>query len=159
LASLDYNLGWTTRGGEKNEAMRAAIKAGDMGAARELFGTYTHVGGPHGRVLKGLVTRRQEELSIFDRPDQPRPGGASSIDLAAAKRRAGIMDGEGRKLDGDSQSVTVNGKGQLDVKVSAPAGTRVKANGDGLLKDTRVQQETQMTPASKQGKLTEIEAD
>lgn len=137
LASLDFNTGWTQKGGEKNEALRAALKRGDVDAARKLFGTYTHVGGPQGRELPGLVSRRKEELSIWDRPDKP----------AAAK-----MDADGRKLDGDSQ-VTVNGKGQLDVNVKAPPGTKVAAKGDGLLKDTRVEQQTQMTPASNSKEL------
>jgi hypothetical protein len=74
-------------------------------------------------------------------PKLPPPGGAL----------------DGHKLDSETQNFTVTGKGQLNVNVSGPAGTRASASGEGLLKDTRVQQETQMTPASKQGKILETE--
>ena len=57
------------------------------------------------------------------------------------------------KMDA-ARDVTVTGKGTLDVSVSGPAGTRASASGEGLLKDTRVQQETQMTPASKGADLS-----
>ena len=70
--------------------------------------------------------------------------------MAGARRRAGLaaLDTDGKKLD-TGKDMTVTGKGQLDVKVSAPPGTKVSASGDGLLKDTRVQQEVQMSHASK----------
>jgi hypothetical protein len=51
-------------------------------------------------------------------------------------------------LDSDS-NVTVTGKGRLDVNVNAPPGTRVSGGGDGLLKDTKIQHQVQMTPAEK----------
>jgi GH24 family phage-related lysozyme (muramidase) len=271
LASLDFNTGWTTRSGEKNEALRAALKGGDTAKARELFGTYVHVGGPHGKVLPGLASRRAEELKMWDDPNffgkrppaaaaaaAARSGGSSMVDFAAARKRAGIMqdtkppvmsqdtkppvmsdaewetrkakalaltaqhmditettgaqdqrtreawrqyhekqlsDGktdeeiiaglragrrateeelspksgqkfntvtgepvgrpisyralDGKPLDRDSREVTVTGKGQLNVNVNGPPGTRASASGEGLLKNTKVQQETQMTPASK----------
>jgi len=71
LASLDYNTGWTGRDSKKNQALKEAIQSGDMTRARELFGSYTHAGG---KELKGLVTRRQQELHIRDDPNYARSG-------------------------------------------------------------------------------------
>jgi hypothetical protein len=60
-----------------------------------------------------------------------------------------VLDASGSKLDSSESNVKVTGSGKLDVNVNAPPGTSVRASGDGLLKDTKVQQETQMAPASK----------
>jgi GH24 family phage-related lysozyme (muramidase) len=59
LTSLTYNAGarWTRDG------LGQAIRAGDMGRARQLFLAYTKAGGA---VRRGLVTRRQSEAAWFD---------------------------------------------------------------------------------------------
>jgi GH24 family phage-related lysozyme (muramidase) len=128
LASLDFNTGWTQRPGEKNEALRAAVSGGHLGEARELFGTYTHVGGPHGRVLPGLASRRREELSIWDKADDAR----SAIDGA------------------NGTTHTVKGGADLNVNVKAPAGTDVSTNRRGdLFKKVETRRQTQMAPAAR----------
>jgi len=119
LASLDFNTGWTQRGGEKNEALRAAVKAGHMDEARSLFGTYTHVGGPHGRVLPGLASRRAEELSIWDTQHD-------------------------RLADAVNKEHKVTGKASIDVNVKAPKGTTVNAKGDGMFKEVTTRKSNQM---------------
>lgn len=54
----------------------------------------------------------------------------------------------GRQLD-KRQAVDVNGTGKIDVSVSAPNGTSVKAEGGGLFKKTEITRSTQMAPAEK----------
>lgn len=130
LASLDYNTGWIQKGGEKNDAMRAALKSGDLAGARRLFGTYTHVGGPQGRVLPGLASRRAEELGGFwDRPDPDRTALSKPLDRSAL-----------------NDNNRIHSTGQLDVSVNAPPGTKVNYHGQNLLKNTSMQRQTQMMP-------------
>jgi GH24 family phage-related lysozyme (muramidase) len=136
LASLDFNTGWTQRGGEKNEALRAAIKAGDVGAARKLFGTYTHVGGPKGRELPGLVTRRQEELSIFDTPDKK------------SESEKGSIAGDRATVDKKSiKVVKVDATGKVAVNIGADKGDDVTLGSKRLFKPTAPERSTQMVPA------------
>jgi len=60
--------------------------------------------------------------------------------------RASPLDGT--RLDGN-RDMTVTGKGQLEVTVNGPPGTRASGSGEGLLKDTTITRETQMVPANK----------
>jgi hypothetical protein len=50
--------------------------------------------------------------------------------------------------DKAAQGVNVNATGKLAVDVNAPAGTKVRAEGDGLFKKTEVNRQTQMQPAA-----------
>jgi hypothetical protein len=52
-----------------------------------------------------------------------------------------------RALADANHNQALTATGQLDVKVSAPAGTEVKASGGGLFKDTRVSRQVQMPQA------------
>jgi hypothetical protein len=62
--------------------------------------------------------------------------GAATIDRAAqALDRAAV------------QNINVNGTGKLSVDVTAPPGTRVAADGEGLFKTTEISRQTQMMPA------------
>jgi uncharacterized protein (TIGR02594 family) len=46
-----------------------------------------------------------------------------------------------------TQKVEVNGSAKVNIDVKAPAGTKAKANGSGLLKDINLKRTTQMNPA------------
>lgn len=66
LTSLTYNAGpgWAQSG------LGAAIKAGNLEAARGIFPQYNKAGG---EVNKGLVARRGKELAWWGGPPQPAP--------------------------------------------------------------------------------------
>jgi hypothetical protein len=53
-----------------------------------------------------------------------------------------------RRAMDESNKQTVEGTGRLDVKVSAPPGTEVKAQGGGLFKDTVLERNVQMPSAA-----------
>ena len=67
LASLDNNAGWTRGERPKDQAMIAAVKAGDWNAAKQLFTQFAI--GRNGVRYNGLMTRRQEEMAAFDNPN------------------------------------------------------------------------------------------
>jgi GH24 family phage-related lysozyme (muramidase) len=66
LTSLAYNVGET---GLKKSDVAKHLNAGNYQAAADSFEKIVHVGGPNGRVLPGLVTRRANERSLFLKPD------------------------------------------------------------------------------------------
>jgi hypothetical protein len=53
----------------------------------------------------------------------------------------------GQELD-KKRDVTVTGQGKLKVEINGPPGVRATASGEGLLKDTQIEQRVQMAPAS-----------
>jgi hypothetical protein len=117
----------------------------------------------HGRLGTGRTGDTGSHVTIYQGPGEGKgtftgEGGnqGAMINPRMSLRQYDFFRGDA--LD-KSSDVTVTGKGELNVNVNAPPGTRTSASGEGLLKDTRVQQETQMTPASKQGATSAIEAD
>jgi GH24 family phage-related lysozyme (muramidase) len=150
LASLDFNTGWTTRGGEKNDAMRKAIREGDVAGARQLFLTYSHVGGPHGQVLPGLLKRREQEVPGFDDPNYF--GGKRGT--SAAEDFGGKMDPAAARRMQDRQivdrrsikTVKVDATGKVAVKIGG--GSDATLDSQGLFKPTTLERRTQMTPAT-----------
>jgi GH24 family phage-related lysozyme (muramidase) len=66
LTSLAYNIG---EGGLKKSDVAKHLNAGNHQAAADGFNKIVHVGGPNGRVLPGLVTRRANERALFLKPD------------------------------------------------------------------------------------------
>lgn len=66
LTSLAYNIG---EGGLKKSDVAKHLNAGNYQAAADSFNKIVHVGGPNGRVLPGLVTRRANERALFLKPD------------------------------------------------------------------------------------------
>jgi hypothetical protein len=95
--------------------------------------------------LSRLVGRPNETPAEAEERRQKRQ---EQLEENRKQREAGKRIGRGRDLDNDN-NVTVVGKGRLDVNVNAPPGTRVSGGGDGLLKDTKISHQTQMTPAEK----------
>ena len=67
VASLTYNVGegWMS---EKGNTLAAALKAGNMPAAKQAFMQYVHVTDANGNksTIQGLVNRRTDEARAFD---------------------------------------------------------------------------------------------
>ncbi|MDX2232255.1 MAG: glycoside hydrolase family protein [Leptolyngbyaceae cyanobacterium bins.349] len=75
LTSLAYNIG---EGGLKKSEVAKHLNAGNYQAAADSFGKIVHVGGPNGKVLPGLVTRRANERALFLKPDTPADSGKNT---------------------------------------------------------------------------------
>lgn len=128
LTSLTFNAGsaWMTSGlGER-------VKAGDWGGAKDRFLQYNKAGG---KVLPGLVKRRQAEAAWFDGAGSndavnaavdtmspSRPQSASALDQAARIPGAASADAPGEV------GSTSKGKGILDGLAGALSGL---GGGDG----------------------------
>jgi GH24 family phage-related lysozyme (muramidase) len=65
LTSLLFNLG-SDVSKLKNHGMAQAIMANDTEAMKSAHLHFSHVGGPDGKVLPGLLQRRKEELKFYE---------------------------------------------------------------------------------------------
>jgi GH24 family phage-related lysozyme (muramidase) len=65
LTSLLFNLGGDVSK-LRNHGMAQAIMANDTEAMKSAHLQFSHVGGPEGKVLPGLLQRRQEELKFYE---------------------------------------------------------------------------------------------
>jgi GH24 family phage-related lysozyme (muramidase) len=130
LSSLLFNLGGDTKKLQAH-GMYKAILANDPEAMKKAHVEFSHIHGPEGPVLSGLLKRRQEELKYYDQTDR-----------AAMDR---------------SMSHKVEGTGKIDVNVNAPKGTSVNAEGKGLFKEVNVSRQTQMDKSSSKGESATME--
>jgi GH24 family phage-related lysozyme (muramidase) len=120
LTSLLYNLGGDT-GRLKEHGMAAAILANDPETMKRAHLEFSHVHGPTGPVLPGLLRRRQDEIRFYDE-------GKSAIDRH--------ING-GQKVEG-SVNIQVHSDGTA-------ARTKASANGS-LFQQTTIRQHKQMAP-------------
>jgi lysozyme len=110
LSSLLFNLGGDVKKLHAH-GMYKAIVAGDVEAMKRVHTEFSHIHGPQGSVLPGLLRRRQEEVKYYDQAqttvqtatptaaEQPAQTAApppsirmsSMIDLGAARRRLAAL--------------------------------------------------------------------
>jgi GH24 family phage-related lysozyme (muramidase) len=119
LSSLLFNLGGDVSKLHQH-GMYQAIVANDPEAMKKAHLEFSHIHGPAGPVLPGLLKRRQDELQYYDQ--------RANIDREMTHR--------------------VEGNASLDINVNAPKGTRVGSRLHGLFKKQTINRQTQMEPAA-----------
>jgi GH24 family phage-related lysozyme (muramidase) len=159
LSSLLYNLG-----GDVNKlyqhGMYRAIVSNDVEGMKKAHLEFSHIHGPSGPILPGLLRRRQEELKYYDQGGGQQAGqeekAATDEDIAAARQRRAPPLPRLRPLEADAAARDRSGDledarrerrrmpSRLDVNVSAPKGTKVKADGGDVFTDVKVRQAPQM---------------
>lgn len=125
LTSLLYNLGGDTKR-LKEHGMAAAIMANDPEAMKKAHVEFSHIHGPHGPVLPGLLARRKDELKFYD-------------EAVSTRRIDEQISGTGQKAEGQVH-VSINSNGTA-------AKARTKTRG-GLFQKTTIQNNKQMQPTS-----------
>jgi hypothetical protein len=85
LSSLLYNLGGDV-GKLHQHGMYEAILRNDVAAMKQAHVQFSHVHGPTGPMVQGLLSRRRDELQYYDQPARL-PSGLLTSQLTQVQQR------------------------------------------------------------------------
>jgi GH24 family phage-related lysozyme (muramidase) len=168
LSSLLFNLGGDVRKLHAH-GMYKAIVAGDVEAMKRAHTEFSHIHGPQGPVLPGLLRRRQEEVKYYDQPAAATTAAptvadtgpqANLIDLGAARARAArALGDEGAAARAEVDRETIDrlaarrrahraiGSANIDVNVKDHTTGHTNVAQIGPFRKVRTERMAQMTAA------------